>query len=497
MAGGVPINTAPVQGGFLTGKKLIFPLSLVISLFFLWGFSYGLLDVLNKHFQTVLDITKLESTGLQVMYFGGGYLCFSPIAAEVLKRKGYKVTILMGLAFYSIGAIMFWPTAHFSNPHNTKAAFGGFLVCTLVIACGLATLETAANSYAVVIGDPALASARLQFCQSWNGVASFVGPLIASKAFFTGKSQNNLTNVQYVYLAVACAGAAVAVMFFFAKLPEVAEEATRRGSVVDDSTLELGVDENGKIIGDGPLYKQYNMIFGFVAQFCYVGAQVTIASFFINYATENASYTPAEASQMLSYGLITFTVGRFIATALATVFESNFLLTIYCCCAIAFNAYIAAGHGKAAVGVLICIFFFEAPMYPTIFTLGTANLGRHTRRGAGILVMGVSGGAVFPPIQGAVADAAGTRISYVVPLCGFVVVLTYVTYHWATHGFKIMRVKSQAVIATSLEGGAVGGVVSTVHYDEKRLSVVAQENVRRGSIGAVSVKGVTGGINKY
>jgi MFS transporter, FHS family, L-fucose permease len=362
-------------------------------LFFLWGFSYGLLDVLNKHFQTVLGITKLESTGLQVMYFGGGYLCFSPVAAEVLKRKGYKTTILMGLAFYSIGAVMFWPTAHFSSPDNAKASFGGFLVCTLVIACGLATLETAANSYAVVIGDPALASARLQFCQSWNGVASFIGPLIASKAFFTGESQNNLTNVQYVYLAVACAGAAVAVLFFFAKLPEVAEQtnAARRGSVVQDSTLELAMGSDGKIIGEGPLYKQYNMIFGFVAQFCYVGAQVTIASFFINYATENASFTPAEASQMLSYGLITFTVGRFIATGLATIFESNFLLTIYACCAIALNAYIAAGHGKAAVAVLIVIFFFEAPMYPTIFTLGTANLGQHTRRGAGILVMGVSG----------------------------------------------------------------------------------------------------------
>ncbi|KAK5123548.1 hypothetical protein LTR85_002586 [Meristemomyces frigidus] len=497
MAGGVPMNVAPVQGGFLTGRKLIFPLALVISLFFLWGFSYGLLDVLNKHFQTVLGITKLESTGLQVMYFGGGYLCFSPIAAEVLKRKGYKTTILMGLAFYSVGAVLFWPVAHYSTPDNAKASFGGFLVCTLVIACGLATLETSANSYAVVIGDPATASARLQFCQSWNGVASFVGPLIASKAFFSGANANNLINVQYVYLAVSCAGAAVAVLFFFAKLPEVAEQTGRRGSIADESTLELGVDQNGHVIGDEPIYKQYNMIFGFIAQFCYVGAQVTIASFFINYATENAAYTATEASQMLSYALITFTVGRFIATGLATIFESNFLLTIYCCCAIAFNAYIAAGHGKAAVGVLIAIFFFEAPMYPTIFTLGTANLGRHTRRGAGILVMGVSGGAVFPPIQGAVADAANTRISYVVPLCGFVVVLAYVTYHWVSHGCHVMRLKGEAYIATSLEGGAVGGVIETVHYDEKRLSVAAQDEVRRGSVGHVTVKGVTGGVNAY
>jgi MFS transporter, FHS family, L-fucose permease len=105
MAGGVAINTAPLSSGFLKGKALIFPLSLVISLFFLWGFSYGLLDVLNKHFQDVLGITKLQSTGLQVMYFGGGYFCYAPVAAEVMRRKGYKFTILMGLALYSIGAV--------------------------------------------------------------------------------------------------------------------------------------------------------------------------------------------------------------------------------------------------------------------------------------------------------------------------------------------------------------------------------------------------------
>ncbi|KAK4988804.1 hypothetical protein LTR50_003649 [Elasticomyces elasticus] len=495
MAGGIPIETHQIAGGFLTGKKLIYPISLIVSLFFLWGFSYGLLDVLNKHFQNVLGITKLQSTGLQVMYFGGGYLCFSPIAAEVLKRKGYKITILMGLGFYSLGAVFFWPTAHFAKPTNSTASFGGFLVCTLVIACGLATLETAANSYAVVIGDPATASARLQFCQSWNGVASFIGPLIASKFFFTGANKNNLTNVQYVYLAVSCAGVAVAILFALSKLPEVQEDAVRSGSIVDTN---IAVDQYGRVIGNEPLYKQYNMIFGFAAQFCYVGAQVTIASFFINYATENASYTEAQASNMLSYALITFTVGRFIATALATLFESNFLLTIYACCAIAMNAYICAGHGTSAVAVLIVIFFFEAPMYPTIFTLGTANLGRHTRRGAGILVMGVSGGAVFPPIQGAIADAANTRISYIVPLVGFCFVLAYVATHWARRGFKILRVKGAATVAAGLEGGALGGVIETVHYDEEKLSAASRENIRRLSVsGDCSVKGVTGGINKY
>jgi MFS transporter, FHS family, L-fucose permease len=474
MAGGVPIAAPTLATGFLRGKALIFPLSLVISLFFLWGFSYGLLDVLNKHFQTVLEITKLQSTGLQVVYFGGGYLLFSPVAAEVMKRKVYKITILMGLSLYSLGAIFFWPTAHFSTYEHRLASFGGFCACTLVIACGLATLETAANSYAVVIGDPATASARLQFCQSWNGVASFIGPLIASKFFFTGKNANNLVNVQFVYLAVACAGVAIAVLFLVAKLPEVSEEMLNSSTVEDFAT-----DEFGNEVGQGPIWKQYNMIFGFIAQFCYVGAQVTIASFFINYATENATFSSAQASNMLSYALITFTVGRFIATALATVFQADFLLMVYATIAIALNAVICAAHGNAAVGILITIFFFEAPMYPTIFTLGTANLGKHTRRGAGILVMGVSGGAVFPPIQGAIADAAGTRISYVVPLVGFVYVLGYVTFHWLRTGRHIMRVKDVIGVEVAQFGGMAG--VHEIHASDLKDYKVDEAELSRSS----------------
>lgn len=488
--GGIPLGAPTLATGFLRGKALIFPLSLVISLFFLWGFSYGLLDVLNKHFQTVLDITKLESTGLQVVYFGGGYLLFSPIAAEVMKRKGYKITILMGLSLYSLGAVMFWPTAHFSTYEHRYASFGGFCACTLVIACGLATLETAANSYAVVIGDPASASARLQFCQSWNGVASFIGPLIASKFFFTGANAHNLTNVQFVYLgkrqfspttvlrlltspiAVACAGVLIGVLFLVTKLPEVSEE------MLNSSTSEnFATDEFGNEVGQGPIYKQYNMIFAFIAQFCYVGAQVTIASFFINYATENASFTSAQASNMLSYALITFTVGRFVATALATVFQADFLLMVYGAIAIAMNAVILSTKGNGSVGVLIAIFFFEAPMYPTLFTLGTANLGRHTRRGAGILVMGVSGGAVFPPIQGAIADAIGTRISYIVPLVGFVYVLGYVTFHWMRSGKHIMRVKNVRG-AIAADGLAAGGVTE-LHFKEKDDAKVEEAELSR------------------
>jgi len=296
-----------------------------------------------------------------------------------------------------------------------------------------------------------------------------------------------------VYLAVACAGAAVGVMFFFARLPEVQEAAVRSASIVAADSEELGIDQYGNIIQQKPLYKEYNMMFGFVAQFCYVGAQVTCATFFINYATENGGFTSESGSRMLSYALLVFTIGRFVAAGLAMLLESNFILAIYGCVCIGLTIYVSNGRGTSGVACLIVIFFFMAPMYPSIFTLGTANLGRNTRRGAGILVMGVSGGAVFPPIQGAIADSGTTRISYLVPMVGFVVVVIYVTAHWVRHGFHILRVKGENMVATALEGGAVGGAVQTVHYDEKRLSAVEIEQVRRSSLAGARVNSITGG----
>lgn len=167
---------------------------------------------------------------------------------------------------------------------------------------------------------------------------------------------------------------------------------------------------------------------------------MTVGSFFINYATENADFTDPQASNLLSYALITFTVGRFVGTALAHFFQADFILLVYSIISIALSAYTSFGYGRAAVIILIALFFFESLMFPTIFVLGTTNLGRHTRRGAGILIMGVSGGAAFPPIQGVIADKYSTRISFLVPMVGFVIVLAYAFFHWIAHGLNIRRV---------------------------------------------------------
>lgn len=172
---------------------------------------------------------------------------------------------------------------------------------TAVIACGLATLETAANSYITVMPPHGPANFRLQVSQSMNGVASFTGPLIASKYFFSGGNKDNLTNVQWVYLAVSLMGVIVIVAFVATKLPEVSEEA------LENEAAALADAHGADVQALQPFRKQYRAITGFVAQFLYVGAQVTIGAFFINYAAENANFDDAQASNLLSYALILFT----------------------------------------------------------------------------------------------------------------------------------------------------------------------------------------------
>lgn len=410
MAGG-PAPAVSIVGASMSKKDRWTGLILVTTLFFLWGFAYGLLDVLNKHFQNVLGITKLQSTGLQVAYFGS-YFFFPPlVAGPVIRKWGYKVGIMLGLVLYVCGALFFWPAAHYLT-------FGGFVGATFIMACGLSQLETAANPYISVLGDPKTASFRLNFSQSFNGVGSFVGPLIAAHVFFTGEQSTNLTSVQFVYLGIACAVGLVAIGFAFVHVPEISDELM----------LEQAIAMGDAEIAARPLRKQWHTIFGFCAQFIYVASQVTLASLFLNYVTDVTDMTDSLGSNLLSVALATFTIGRFISTFLMKFFRPRYILATW-----AFFATLLCGltiglRGPAAVGCLIAIFFFESCMYPTIFTLAIQDLGKNTKKGSSLLIMGVGGGAVFPPIQGAIADAAGTPVSQCVPMVGYALVFLYALF---------------------------------------------------------------------
>ncbi|KAI0267020.1 MFS general substrate transporter [Gloeopeniophorella convolvens] len=398
-----------VTGGELSFSRWLFAFALVTTLFFTWGFAYGLLDVLNSHFQQVFGISKLKSTMLQLAYFGA-YIVFSPFAGIFMRRYGYKKGIHLGLTLYSLGAVFFWPSAKFEK-------YGGFVGCTFVIGCGLSCLEVAANSYITVLGSPRYAAVRLNISQGFQGLASFAGPLIASSFFFKGKNATTLDTVQWVYLAVAGLGVVLNTLFFFCDLPEITEDALTR---------ELIAAGGADAADAGPFYKQYRCILGYVAQTCYVGAQVGVAALVVNYLVDQGvGISHSRASLMFAFCQLTFTGGRFFGALLLRWIDPAFLLSVYGVACMACCLGVALAGGVGGIVSLYFLFFFESICYPCIFTLGTRGLGRHTKRGSGLIVMGVGGGAWFPPAQGALADKSFTRHSYLVPFAGYVAMTIY------------------------------------------------------------------------
>lgn len=384
----------------------LFPLFLVTSLFFMWGFAYGLLDALNKHFQEVLNITKLRSTLLQVAYFGGYFLMALP-AGIIMKRFGYKRGIVLGLLLYALGALLFYPSAHFRD-------YNYFLLSLFILACGLCCLETAANPYVTVLGKRETAALRLNLSQCFNGVGSFLGPFLASYLFFgeqgTGQSRN-LDAVQYTYLFIGVVVLLIALLFVCTPLPEINEEAQLSETIHRRSR---------------PLFRNRHFVLGVVAQFFYVGAQVGVAAFFINYATEFwQGASSDQAARLLGWSLILFTAGRFVGTALMNFFSPAILLSVYALINIFLCGVVIYGAGALSVYALMLVFFFESIMFPTIFALGIKDLGAHTRQGGSFIIMSIVGGAIIPPVMGWIADQQSTAVAYLVPMICFVMVAYY------------------------------------------------------------------------
>ncbi|KAF8160943.1 major facilitator superfamily domain-containing protein [Crassisporium funariophilum] len=455
---------SPLTASQLTRGRWAFAFALVTSLFFTWGFAYGLLDVLNAHFQVVFGIDKTQSTLLQFAYFGA-YLVFSPFAGIFMRRYGYKAGIHLGLTLYSLGAVFFWPSAKF-------AKYGGFVGCTFVIGCGLATLEVAANSYIAVLGTPKYAAGRLNFSQGFQGVASFAGPLIASRWFFLGANATTLDTVQWVYLAVAGLGLVLNILFYFCDLPEIEEEAV------------LLQDIDGS--KDESFWKQWRCIFGFIAQTAYVGAQVGVASLAVNFLVDQGiGIDHSNASRLFSYCQMTFTFGRFVGVLILNFVDPALLLSIYGVGCSVFSIGVAFAPGKAGVGCLFALFFFESICYPCIFTLGTKNLGRHTKQGSGLIVMGVGGGAWYPPAQASVADRISTQRSYLVAFSGYAAMTIYaiglVIDQARKEGFRLRNVDESNLInatpGTGFEGDSTRESKEKEGFEqEKANSLIHQDS---------------------
>ncbi|MGN7833632.1 L-fucose:H+ symporter permease [Pseudoxanthomonas sp. 22568] len=380
---------------------------LVTCLFFLWGFSYGLLDVLNKHFQETLDITRARSALLQAAYFGAYFLMALP-AAALMERHGYKTGILLGLGLFACGALLFIPATR-------AGVFEYFLFALFVIACGLACLETAANPYATVLGPAETSERRLNLAQSFNGLGTFIAPFIGGKLFF-GASTSGISGshgVQLIYVATAVVVIAIAVLIWRTRMPEVSGEASAAVASVPPV----------------PLFSQRHFVFAVIAQFFYVAAQVGAGAFFINYAVDHIPGLSSErAAYLLAVALGCFLAGRFLTTALMGTISAARLLSVYAVINILLCGLVIAGMGKVSVAALIAVFFFMSMMFPTIFALGIKGLGAQTKRGASFIIMAIVGGAIVPWFMGRLADVAGIETAFWIPAFCFLVVALYGVY---------------------------------------------------------------------
>ncbi|MEN5141164.1 sugar MFS transporter [Pseudomonas juntendi] len=397
------INSSAYSSRPVATNRLAFVL--ITSLFFMWGLSHGLLDVLNKHFQDSLGISHAQSALIQTSYFSAYFFVALPVGL-LIERCGYRAGILTGLALFAIGSLLFLPASWGSS-------LAPFLFALFVLASGLACLETAANLYAATLGDPAKAEQRLTFAQSFNGFGAFIGPIVGGSIFFLPKFEvagNSIEPVSLTYVVLAAVVVLMMVVFVRIRLPEVS---------VDESAEKI----DGLCSG---IWRKSNFLGALIAQFCFVGCYVGIGAFFINYALDHwPEMTPRNAAYVLSGGMLAYMIGRFSGTWIMRYVSARHLLIFNASMSSVLCAIAVIGIPRVSVIAVAGIYLFMSTLYPTIFAMGVRGMGKKTKRAGSILVMTLVGGAILPLVMGGLGDSYGTEIAFSVPMVCFIVISMY------------------------------------------------------------------------
>ena len=412
----------------LLERKYLLPFLLVTTLFFSWALAAQLNDILVRQFQKALELSRGQAGLIQTAFYFGYFFGAIP-AGLVMKRFGYKNGILVGLALYCGGALMFYPAAE-------VRAFGVFLAALYIIAFGLAFLETAANPYVSVMGDPRTGPSRLNIAQSFYGIGAFLGPFLGSIFIFSGieytpveiaaLAQAELDawraaeakTVQQPYLWLAACVAVVAALVFCSKFPALTEAVGDAAGAQQARVRDL--------------FRHRHLVLAAVTQFFYVGAQVCIWSFFIDFTKDLSPETTEKAAgKLLAYGFLALMVGRFSGGFIMQRVAPQRLLLSYAVINIGLLGVAITTSGWLAIWALWLTTLFMSIMWPTVFALGVRDLGHLTKLGSSLMIMAIAGGAVFPPLMGYVADLSGDiQLSLLVPMTGFLMVCYYAAKGW-------------------------------------------------------------------
>ncbi|MEJ2901397.1 L-fucose:H+ symporter permease [Pedobacter panaciterrae] len=393
-----------------TEKKFLVTIIFVTSLFMFWGIAITMADVLNKHFQHTMSLSKFQSAFVQFAVFGA-YAVMGIPAGLFMKRFGYKKGVLLGLSLFAAGAFLFVPAANISS-------FAFFGIALFIVGCGLSTLETVAHPFVASLGDQRTSDLRINFAQTFNAVGTMLGPAIGSYFLLSNnvEGSTDLTSVKILYAVIGTVILLVAVAFSFVKIP----------ALIDPHVT--AVDENAVNVDTAPdkkLFDHKHFVWAVIAQFFNVAAQAGTWAFFINYGHEKMGFTDSEAGYYMVVFMGMMLTGRILGTFLMRVIAPNKLLAIFAIGNILMCVIVAQSFGWVSFVALLMINFFFSIMFPTIFSLGLKNLGARTQQASSFISMGVVGGAFFPFIMGAVADSAGIAHAYYTPIICYIVIFMF------------------------------------------------------------------------
>ncbi len=442
------------------GRNVVFTFILVSSLFLLWGFLNGMIDVMDKHFQNELGLSKAQSAWVQFAHYLGYFLMSIP-AGWLAVKLGYKGGIIAGLLLVATGGFWFIPATKINElvhvgTVSANTAFVGFLAGVCLIATGLTFLETIANPYTTVLGDNRYAATRINLAQSCNGVGWIFGPIVGSMFFYSKDALGRSTGSETLYIpyvAVAVGVILLAGLFYVANVPDIKTE--------DDYHMDDQQPGYSHSIWSHP-----HFVCAVIAQFLYVAAQAGIFSFLINYLTSEVPPIPAAwntglnrvaghagflsnwmsgwfqpaaggllsisdkgAANLASIGFLCFLIGRFTGAGLLKRFEAHRMLGIYGIANVLATFLVFLKLGWFSVICVFLSYFFMSIMFPTIFALGIFGLGVRSKRASSFIVMAIMGGAILPKLMGAVADRWDMSRGFIVPMFCFIFV-AYYGFRW-------------------------------------------------------------------
>ncbi|MEP7268201.1 MAG: L-fucose:H+ symporter permease [Saprospiraceae bacterium] len=405
-------------------KSYLVPFILVTSLFFLWAFLHNLNPILIPHLKKACQLTDAQSALIDSAVYFGYFLIALP-AGWVMHRYGYKKGILIGLALYAIGALMFYPAA-------SVRSYPLFLAALFVAASGATFLETVANPYVTKLGNADTSEQRLNFAQSFNGLGAVIAPIIGGNFILSGiekttdeinaMSANQLqsylnfeiSTVKSFYLILAAIIFIVLIVFVIARIPEF------KGESKEEHQFSWKV------------FRHNNLKWAVIAEACYVGTQVCVGSFFIRFSKSLMNLPEKNAAELWGYiAMAGFVVGRFAGTFLMKYISPAKLLATYCLISITLLAIALVTKGNIAVYAVVGVPFFLSIMFPTIFALGIKGLGEETKIAASFLVMSIVGGGIFPLIMGKISDMTGSmQKAYIVPLLCLIVIWYFAKFKY-------------------------------------------------------------------